>query len=92
MNRQLVLIEVPPVSQPATTERPGTTTAGNPPRRPTQAEINRRGAEAARKALRAASQRAAARDAARRAARQSALFARLGVVEAPASPRRSPAA
>jgi hypothetical protein len=92
MNRQLVLIEIPPASEPATAERPGTTSVETAPTRLTQAEINRRGAEAARKALRAASQRAAARDAARRAARQSALFARLGVVEAPTSPRRSPAA
>lgn len=92
MNRQLVLLEIPLVPEPAATERPGTTAAKAAPTRLTQAEINRRGAEAARKALRAASQRAAARDAARRAARQSALFARLGVEEPPSSPRRSPAA
>jgi hypothetical protein len=92
MNRQLVLIEIPPVPEPATAERRLTTSAETAPTRLTQAEINRRGAEAARTALRAASQRAAARDAARRAARQSTLFTRLGVVGTSASPHRSPAA
>jgi hypothetical protein len=91
MNLQLVLLEITSAPEPGATKHRGAATEATPTRLP-QAEINRRGAEAARKALRAASQRAAARDAARRAARQSALFTRLGVTGSPASPRRSPAA
>lgn len=84
MNRQLVLIEIPPAPVPP--EPPAVTQPARiAPRRTAQAEINLRGVAAARKSLRAASQRAAVREADRRASKRAALFERLGVDGAPGS-------